>query len=484
VCYIVPIDKSVIPNAVPGNLNAVGLILLCDPIGPPLAGGLSGRISIMIKEDRCAVRSWFMYDWANSAFVTCITTVILQTYYLTLFVNAEDVAVPLFGAVWHTTGLALWAYTSAFSMFLVVLVAPVLGAIADMSRGKKKFLAFCVFVGAIATAALSLVTKGDYLLCSALYIVANSLWSAGNIFYDGFLPELTDDPGRMDAISAGGYGIGYLGGGLALILCIGLIFGNTLLGISKEAATRVSFLIVALWWAVFTIPLLRHVPEKGGTPSAVRGFGYARAGFGRLAKTLSKVRKLPNLGRMLIAFLLYNAGIGTIMTVAAAYGKAEIKLTDETLFGVFLMVQILGLPAAFAYIRFARKVGTRTSILIGLIVYLIVVVFAMQLSTALEFWILGALVALVQGGTQAMSRSLYGSMIPEDMSAEFFGFFSVFNKIGPFFGPLLFAVVEDAAGNSRLAILSLILFFILGFLGLLAVKVDKGREEAKEFKPA
>lgn len=436
----------------------------------------------MAQENRRAVRSWYLYDWANSAFVTCITTVILPTYYLTLFIDHQHVNIPLFGGIWHTSGLALWSYSSAVSMFLVILVAPVLGAIADMSRGKKLFLGFCVTVGALATAATGLVTKGDYLLCSLLYIIANFLWSAGNIFYDGFLPELTDDPERMDGISAAGYGVGYLGGAIALVICAGLIAGHGLVGLGKADATRWTFLVVAIWWGVFTIPLLKNVPEKGGRSSGVHGRGYVQAGFSRLGRTLRKIQKLPNLGRMLLAFLLYNAGIGTIIIVAASYGKSELNLTDDTLIGVILMIQILGLPAAFAYIKFARKVGTRTSILIGLAVYAIVVLFAMQMSTAPEFWILGVLVALVQGGTQAMSRSLYGSMIPEDMNAEFFGFFSVFNKIGPFFGPLLFGVVKDATGSSRLAILFLLTFFILGFFVLLTVRIQKGREEARAFK--
>lgn len=422
-----------------------------------------------------------MYDWANSAFVTCITTVILPTYYLDLFINHELVEIALFNVTYKTSGVALWSYTSAISMFLVIITAPVLGAIADLSRSKKLFLGFCVFAGAIATAAMSMVVKGDYLLCSLLYIIANSLWSAGNIFYDGFLPELTDDPKRMDAISAAGFGVGYLGGGIALLICIGLIMGHSLIGIEKGEVIRISFLIIAAWWVIFTVPLFRHVPEKGATSGNIQGFGYVHAGFSRLIHTLRKIRQLPNLGRMLLAFLLYNAGVGTIISIAAIYGKSELNLQEGTLLSVILMIQILGFPAAFGYIKFAQKVGTRSSVLLGISVYAIVVIFAMQITTSLEFWILGALVALVQGGTQAMSRSLYSSMIPENMSAEFFGFFSIFNKIGPFFGPALFGIVKDITGSSRLAILFLIIFFILGFLVLLTVNDMKGREEAKEF---
>jgi UMF1 family MFS transporter len=410
-----------------------------------------------------------------------MTTAILPIYYLSLFVDAESVELRVLGGTWHTSGLALWGYTSALSMFLVVLVAPVLGAIADLARGKKPLLAACVFAGALATAGISLAAEGEYLLCSAFYVVANFLWSAGNVFYDGFLPELTDDPRRMDAISASGYAVGYVGGGLALLLSLLIIGAHEPIGLTEAGAARVTFLLVALWWVVFTIPLLLLVRESGCAPSAVKGLGYVRAGFGRTLRTMRKVRRLPNLARMLLAFLLYNSGVGTVIIIAAAYGRQELGLSQETLIGCILVIQFLGLPATLAYIALGRKVGTRASILIGLGVYMAVVVYAMQIETATEFWILGILVGLVQGGIQAMSRSLYGAVIPQGMSAEFFGFFSVFNKIGPFFGPLLFAGVKDATGSSRLAILFLITFFVLGFLVLLTVRGERGREEAKIF---
>ena len=433
------------------------------------------------KKERRAVTAWCLYDWANSAFVTCLTTAVLPIFYLALFVDAKDVKLEVFGLTWNTSGLALWAYTTGASMLIVVVLAPFLGAIADLARGKKRFLAVSVFTGAIFTAALGLVHEGDYLLCSGLYIVANTLWSASNIFYDGFLPELTDDPKRMDAISAAGYAIGYLGGGLALVLSLVLIKSHDALGMSEGDATRLSFVLVAAWWAVFTIPILRGVEEVGaGTGRRPEG-GYLRAGSARLLATVHKVKRLPNLGRMLLAFLLYNSGVGTIITIAAAYGKDELGLETGTLIAAILMIQFVGLPATFAYIALARKVGTRASIHIGLAMYAAVVVYAMQIDTATEFWILGGMVALVQGGTQAMSRSLYGSMIPEGMTAEFFGFFSIFNKVGPFIGPLLFAVVSDLTGSSRSAILFLIVFFILGAIALFFVRPERGRQEAEAF---
>jgi UMF1 family MFS transporter len=432
-------------------------------------------------EDRRAVWSWCLYDWANSAFVTCLTTAILPIYYLTLFADAEAVELHVLGMTWNTSGLSLWVYTTGFSMLIVVLLAPFLGAVADLARGKKKFLSVCVYAGALFVACLSAVQAGDYLLCSALYILANALWSAGNIFYDGFLPELTKDPNRMDSISAAGYGVGYLGGGLALLGSLVLINSNEILGMTKTGAIRTSFLIVAVWWALFTIPMLLYVREEKGESKRPEG-GYLRAGADRFARTLKKIRRLPNLGRMLLAFLLYNSGIGTTISVAAIYGKAVLKLEDTTLITCILFIQFLGLPTTFAYIALAKKVGTRNAIHIGLAVYIAVVVYARYIDSPIEFWILGGCIALVQGGAQAMSRSLYGSMIPDGMNAEFFGFFSIFNKVGPFIGPLLFGVLNDLTGDPRMAILFLIAFFILGGLALFSVRPKKGREEAGKFQ--
>jgi UMF1 family MFS transporter len=345
----------------------------------------------------------------------------------------------------------------------------------------------CVYGGALFTAALAFVGPGAYLLCSGLYIVANFCWSAANIFYDGFLPELTRDPKRMDALSGAGFATGYLGGGLMLALNLVIIALHDSLGLSKGGAVRVCFLLVAGWWALFTVPLLLFVPEKGGGQTRTSILGFVRAGVGRLVRTLGKIRQLPNLARFLLAFFLYYSGIGTIMIVAVGYGKDELGLTNETLVACVLMIQFVGLPATLAYVYLARKVGTRNSIFIGLAFYVAVVVYAMMITTVTEFWILGFLVALVQGGTQAMSRSLYGSLIPQGMSAEFFGFFSIFNKVGPFLGPIVFAVVKDVTqsgtgeSSSRGAILFLAIFFVLGVLVLLTVKPERGREEARAF---
>lgn len=458
--------------------------------------------SILFRKD---VMAWTLYDWANSAFITSITVVLLPIYYTSaMFRTAGEkgrVTLDVLGMDWHTTTSSLWGYTNSIYMILLAVAAPVLGAMADSARGKKKFLAICVIIGSTFTAALALTRTGDFLLCSGLYIVAAICWGAGNIFYDGFLPELTEDPDEMDAISSAGYGIGYAGGGLMLIanlVLIQLAEAGKLGGMSTAGATRLNFALVGGWWLLFTIPMLLAVREqKFSTTRLVGRVNFVREGFARLKSTLGKVKRLPELGKFLLAFFLYNSGVGTLMIVAAAYAKEQLGLGEGTIIGCLLMIQFVGLPAAFGFIWLARKIGNRNSIFVGIFVYCAAVVYAMRLqpgssyellgvnvTVSLQFWVLGFLIALVQGGTQAMSRSLFGSMVPAGMSAEFFGFFSIFNKVGPFLGPLAFAVVADLTGSPRMAILFLITFFILGFVVLLAVKKERGQQQARAFVEA
>ncbi|MCP4589879.1 MAG: MFS transporter [bacterium] len=423
------------------------------------------------------VLSWCLYDWANSAFVTTVVTVVLPIYFLTLMPAGKGpVTVELGSWSLHTNGDALWTYFTGLYMLAAGLTAPFIGAIADYSRNKKRFLCFCVGVGALLTVMLATVGTGQYLRCGLIFAAAAFLWSCGNLFYDALLPELTGVPREMDAVSSTGYAIGYLGGGLLLAVNLAMIskpgwFGFTDAG----AATRGVFITVGLWWVVFSLPVLCFTREASGARSGARRGNPVVEGWRQLWSTLREIRRYRHLLRLLIAFIFYNTGIGTVITVAALYGKAELGLSDGTLIGCILMIQFVGVPATFGFMAIASRVGARNGIFIGLAVYIVVVVFAFFMSTATEFWILGGLIALVLGGTQALSRSLYGSMIPEGQSAEFFGFFSIFNKVGSFAGPLCFGVVRDLTDSSRLAILFLAVFFVIGLVVLLTVNPDEGR---------
>ena len=419
------------------------------------------------KAYRKVINAWSMYDWANSAFATTIMAAVLPVYYSAI---AEPVLT-------NTQSTAYWAYTNSIALLLIAVLSPILGAIADYRGRKKRYLTYFAFFGIAATALMFFITTGDWLLASILFILGNIGFAGANIFYDSLLPHIAqkDD---IDQISTRGYAFGYLGGGLLLAINLAMIMfaPEELTGLM----TRISLASVAVWWLVFTIPLLRQVPEPAGKilPDEER-INPVKAGFLRLRDTFLEVTKYSELFKFLIAFWLYNDGIGTIIKMATIYG-AEIGIDQNSLIGTLLMVQFVGIPFAFAFGWLAKKIGTKTSIYISLGVYTLISIGGYFMSTPLHFWLLGFSVALVQGGSQALSRSLYGRMVPKAQSAEFFSFYSVSGKFAGIFGPLVFGLVSQAMGNSRLGIVSLIVFFIAGSLLLTRVDEEEGIRVAKE----
>jgi UMF1 family MFS transporter len=240
--------------------------------------------------------------------------------------------------------------------------------------------------------------------------------------------------------------------------------------------------VIAAWWAAFALPLLLTAREGGAGSGRGAGRSLVGEGFARVAATLRKIRRLPQLARFLLAFLFYHTGIGTMMVVAAIFAKGDLHLSDGTVVGCLLMVQFVAMPAAFGFIALSRAIGSRNCIVLGIVVFIGVVLFATQMHFAWQFWVLGAMVALVTGGTQAISRSIFGSMIPPGLNAEFFGFFSVYAKVGSFAGPLVFGLCRDLTGSSRLSILFVAAFFVAGLAILLTVRVNRGVEEAAAFE--
>lgn len=433
--------------------------------------------SLLHRKD---VRSWCLYDWANSAFVTSITGVLLQFYFLDLIPDGQPARIGFGRYHYETSGVALWGYLSSVYMLAAGLVSPVLGAAADRTGGKKRYLAFCVFVGAALTCALSLTSNGQYQLCGLLYVAAAFLWTCGNLFYDSLLTELSNDELELATISSGGYAVGYLGGGLLLAAHFVMVSRPHWFGLSDaNQAIRVAFITVGIWWVVFSLPLLRHVRKKRMRRAGAPSGSLVTSSLRGILSTLGELNRFKHLARLLVAFILYNTGIGTFIVVAAVFGKEELGLSTGTLTGCFLMIQFVGFPAAFVFIALARKLGTRGAIFVGLAAYIGVVVFALFAQTATHFWVMGFLVALVQGGTQALSRSLYGSMIPPGRSGEFFGFFSIFAKVGSFMGPLCFALARDITGSTRAAVACLASFFVLGVVVLATVDVKEGQAAAR-----
>lgn len=407
------------------------------------------------KSKRGAILSWCMYDWANSAFATTVMAAVLPIYY------SQVAGVTLPG----NTATAYWGYTTAAALLITALLAPIMGAIADYSGSKKKLLMTFAGIGIFATALLYFVTTGDWLMASIFFIVGNIGFATSEVFYNSLLPEVAG-PGNIDQVSTKGYALGYLGGGILLGINVLMIefMSDTIL------ATRLSFVTVAIWWAVFTIPIIKNVKEPKVKSNEVKYNNPLTGGFKRLAATFKELRNYKQLLLFLIAFWIYNDGIGTIIKMATIYG-AEIGIDQTTLIGALLMTQFVGIPFAFGFGRLARVLGTKNSIMVGLFVYTMISIGGYFMETALHFWILAFLVGTVQGGTQALSRSFFGSMLPKSKTGEFYGFYGMSSKFAGIVGPLVFAVVSQIAGSSRLSIVSLIVFFIVG--GFLLSRVDE-----------
>ncbi len=419
------------------------------------------------KQYKKIINAWSMYDWANSAFATTIMAAVLPIYY-------RAIAEPTLTGNQITS---YWAYTNSIALLLIAIISPILGAMADFKGQKKRFLTIFALIGIIATAFMFFITTGDWLLASSLFILGNIGFAGANIFYDSLLPHIAkkDD---IDQISTRGYAMGYVGGGILLAINLAMImFAPDHL---TALMTRISLASVAVWWLVFTIPLWRRIAEP---PRKVFkeeiGVNPIKAGFKRLGETFKEIRKYGDLFKFLVAFWLYNDGIGTIIKMATTYGD-EIGIESNSLIMVLLIVQFVGIPFSFAFGWLAKKIGTKKSIYLSLGIYSLISIGGYFLSNATHFLILGFAVAMVQGGAQALSRSLYGRMVPKAQSAEFFSFFSVSGKFAGIFGPLIFGLVSQLFNNSRLGIISLIVFFITGGLMLTRVDEEKGIQVAKD----
>jgi UMF1 family MFS transporter len=417
---------------------------------------------------RKIINSWAMYDWANSAFATTIMAAMFPPFYRSLAVNA---------GLGEADATAAWAYTTSLSLLLIALLAPVLGAISDHTGGKKRFIAFFAVLGVIGTGLFAFLGDTSYLWASVLFMIGDVGFAGANIFYESLLPHIAQK-GDIDQVSTRGYALGYLGGGILLIVNVLWYMNPDLFFMpSTGFALRAAFFSVAVWWAVFSIPLFRNVPEPPIVRIERREVNVIRAGFIRLGHTFGQIRRYKQLLIFLIAFWIYNDGIGTIIKMATAYGdEIGIGLTDMTL--ALIITQFVGIPFSWGCGWLARRLGTKRSILLALGVYVLISIAGYFMQTAIHFYILAFMVGTVQGGSQALSRSLYGTMVPKSQSAEFFGFFSTSSKFAGIIGPLIFGVVSQIAGASRLSILSVIAFFIIGGILLTFVDEQEGRRVA------
>jgi len=412
------------------------------------------------KSYKRTVNAWAMYDWANSAFAAVILTTIMPIYYHSV-AGAE---LP------GNRATVYWGYTVSLALLIVAVLSPVLGAMADFRGAKKRFLTYFVILGITGTGLLYFTGRGEWLLASVFFILGNVGFAGANVFYDALLPHIAK-PDEMDKVSSRGFALGYLGGGLLL--------GVNLLMILKapEGQTglvmRLGFLFVAVWWLIFTIPLWRYVPEahKVVQPGE-KNLNPITVSFKRLSQTFREVKQYREAVKFLVALWLYTDGIGTIVKMATIYG-AEIGITEMTLGGTILIVQFVSVPFAFAFGWLAGKIGAKRGIYIGLGVYCLLTLGVLFMRTDLHFFLLGLGVAMVQGGTAALTRSLGARMVPKSKSGEFFGFVSITIKFAGIAGPAIFALIGQLLGSSRLGFASILLFFVAGILILTQVDERK-----------
>jgi MFS transporter, UMF1 family len=413
-------------------------------------------------------RAWAAYDWANSAFQCTIITAVFPVYFASVAADNLPPAV----------ATERFATATTLALAIVAIIAPVLGAYADFAGAKKRLLAIFLGVGVISTAAMVQIGSGDWLLAAVLFVVANIGVSGSFVFYDSLLPHVAEDA-EMDRVSSAGYALGYFGGGVLLAINLAWILKPQWFGLADAGvASRLSFLSVAIWWLAFAIPLFRKIPEPDVHNALPPGASPVMASFRQLAGTLRELRQYRQAFLMLVAFLIYNDGIGTIIRMAGPYGQ-EIGLPQNALITAFVMVQFVGIPFAFAFGRLADRIGAKPSIFIALVVYVLISLVGYFMTTIWQFFLLSFMVATVQGGSQALSRSLFATMIPKHKSSEFFGFFGVFEKFAGIIGPLLFAATVRMTGSSRNAILSVIAFFVVGAVLLWMVDVEEGQKAAR-----
>ena len=422
------------------------------------------RLGLGTKE----LRAWAMYDWANSAFQTTIIAAVFPIYFSRVAAKG----------MLEADAMSRFAWATTIAILIVAIVAPVLGAIADQSATKKRFLAIFMGIGVTACFGMYWVLEGDWLLGLTLFVIGNIGVAGSIVFYEALLPHLVP-PDKLDAVSAAGYAIGYLGGGVLLAVNLLMIQKPEMFGLADAGiATRISLAMVGLWWLVFSIPLFLRVPE----PSAVIG-GHAgkmslSAGVRQLMETFRHLRRYRQALWFLFAFLIYNDGVQTMIRVATIYGES-IGLDSGAMITALLLTQFIGVPAAFAFGMIGTRIGPKRAVFIGLGVYTVITALGYYMTTTTHFFALAVLVGLVQGGTQALSRSMFASMIPRQKSSEFFAFFSVFERYAGVLGPAVFAMVVSYSGSGRNAILAVLFFFVAGGLILTRVDVAEGRRVAR-----
>ena len=419
-------------------------------------------------------RAWYFYDWANSAFPTTVLTVFIGPYLTSITKAAAGSGGFVYPLGIKVAAESFFPYIVSLSVVSQVAFLPLLGAIADYSHFKKQMLAFFAYIGAFTTAAMYFLQGTDYLLGGALFLVANLSFGASIVFYNAFLIDIAL-PEERDRVSSMGWALGYIGGGLLLALNLLLFAKADDIGLSTDVAVRINLASAGAWWAIFTVIPLVALKRRQPAKQLPWGEHYLSVGVRQLRNTLSNIRVHPQAMFFLIAYLIYNDGIQTVISLSSVFGQEELGLSMTTLATVFLMVQFVGFFGAILFNFVARVVSAKRAIVISLLIWIGTLVYAYGfLKTTRDFYGMAVAIAIVLGGSQALSRSVYSLMIPKDQESEYFGLYEISDKGTSWLGPLLFGLALQLTGSYRVAILSLIVFFVVGLLFLLKVNVHQG----------
>jgi len=441
--------------------------------------------------DRKEIFGWAMYDWANSAFSTTVGTVFLGPYIASLAATSAEA---------YSDGMARFfgipvapdsflPYCISFSVGLQVLFLPILGAIADYSHLRKQMMQLFAMIGAISTILLFIVTSNLWWLGGILFIIANLAFGAAIVFYNAYLPDIASEDER-DRVSSYGWAMGYLGGGILLALNLAFFVFSDNLGVPGDLAVRINLASAGVWWMGFSfLTWVRLRPRHAAHPLP-EGETYVSVGFKQLRKTFGEIRNFPETLKYLLAYFLYNDGIQTVIAVSSTFAAAPIirgglEVSQDTLIAVILMIQFVAFGGALLWGKLAKWIGAKQSIIVSLVIWSGVVIYAygglQGESRVTEFFILGIFIALVMGGSQAISRSLFAQMIPKGKEAEYYSFYEVSERGTSWTGPLIFGLANQIFGSLRYGILALIFYFIAGLIVLPFVNVNKAKEDVKNY---
>ncbi len=395
------------------------------------------------KEQLTRERSWILYDCGNSAYSMAITTALFPV---------------LFG-MFSGNSMTL-GYFNSLASIIIAILSPILGTIADYKDKKKRFFFFFFVIGILMTASLAFVPHGQWQALAVIYILSGIGFSGANIFYDSFLTDVTTDE-RMDMVSAKGFAYGYIASIFPFGVSLAVVF---LMGMDKALGYQIGFIITAVWWALFTVPMLRNVKQVyyvDPEPNPIRN------SFSRLGHTFREIRQLKVAFLFLLAYFFYIDGVDTIIKMVVPYATTVLgsdSLDTFTLLAILLIIQVVAFPCALLFGYLAKKFGTLFMIRVAILIYIVTVFFAYGMSNLTHVFVLGGMVALAQGGIQALSRSYFARIIPKEKSNEFFGFYNIFGKFAAILGPAIMSFIEGTTGVARYSILGILPLFIIGFL--------------------